>query len=121
MDKQVAYRFEEQTFSTGCDEWGEPNQGYTLRIWIYVHGRKRFVPLFATKIYAHPDKEQALLSYIMRKKSQIRIYEAKIKMATQGMTMALKHSGHTLAGYTFTKVGIPNFGALDKDSWYSWV
>ena len=90
------YRFEEVGYATGLDEWGEPcgpsdvevhlRKFLVLRetpkgVWLDAWRGPRFVLRDARKRYACPTKEEARVSFIARKKAQIRIYNARIHTA----------------------------------------
>lgn len=53
-----------------------------------LHGDERFVLLGARKRFACPTKEEALESFIARKKAQKRIYEARARHAERALKIA---------------------------------
>lgn len=90
------YRFEEVSYSAGLDEWEQPLGPSEVKVhlrqfpvtiqtpkgvWIDAWNGPRFVLRDARKRYACPTKEEARVSFIARKKAQIRIYNARIRTA----------------------------------------
>lgn len=90
--REVYYRYEDFQMSH-LNEWGEPCGGASHEIklrefdvikhtpkgvWIYVGWGKRFVLASATKQFACPTKEAAMVSFIARKRRQKGIYEARL-------------------------------------------
>jgi hypothetical protein len=99
------YRYEDIAYVSGSDEWDYPTSDYTLKVelleyqvlkrtrkgvWInYKYGgRKRFVLLNARKKFAYATKEEALKSFIARKKSQIKILKDKLDRAERALYIA---------------------------------
>ena len=118
MDEaQTFFRYEERTYSRGCDEFDNPYPGYTLELellefrmvkktpkgaWIsrywegnprfdirpHLSEERRFVRLGTRKQFAHPTKEEALESFRRRKKRQLKILEAQARQAGLALRMA---------------------------------
>jgi hypothetical protein len=99
------YRYEDVAYVSGSDEWDYPTSGYTLKVelleyqvikrtrkgaWIsYIYGgRKRFVLFNTRKKFACATKEEALKSFIARKKSQIKILKDKLDRAERALYIA---------------------------------
>ena len=95
----VLYRYEDHIYSGGIDEADRPIPGKTevvLRefsvvrwtpkgVWIRTPDlppdNEKFVLLTARKKFACPTKEEALQSFIERKKSQVRILTKQLEKA----------------------------------------
>lgn len=72
---------------TPCGYWVETN---------YDNKGKHFVNKNALKKYAHLNKEDALKSFVERKKSQVEIYENRLQKAKDALVAGenmLKESG----------------------------
>lgn len=99
------YRYEDVAYVSGSDEWDYPTSGYTLKVelleyqvlkrtrkgvWIVsiYGGEKRFVLLNVRKKFACVTKEEALKSFIARKKSQIRILKDRLDHAERALYIA---------------------------------
>lgn len=60
-------------------------------VWLYDrYGHERFVLRDATKRYACPTKEEAIVSFVARKKRQLGIYEARASDARTFVSLGLK-------------------------------
>ena len=96
MTKNRLYRYQEQSYSNGVDQFDNPLPGYKLKIelhtyriiretpkgvWINDYGKDRFVLLTAKKKFACRTKEEALESFIARKNRQIGILSAQLEKA----------------------------------------
>lgn len=55
-----------------------------------MHGYERFVLISARKRLCYATKEEAMTSFIARKKAQIRIYKAKIARAERALAAAAR-------------------------------
>ena len=113
MDKEYYYRYTEIRYSLGLDFYDEPLPGYRLGIvlesyevshytpkgvWIFMESsifalneedrQKRFILLSAKKKFAHKTKEEALESFIERKKAQIGILKQQLDMAEAALNIA---------------------------------
>lgn len=112
--KEYLYRFENHNVSNGYDEYDNPYPGHTVALycskyeilkhtpkgeWIVLYWDgyifdgtivpvKRFVLRNAHKRFACPTKEEALDSFISRKKRQIRILTGKIEDAEMAIQKA---------------------------------
>lgn len=103
------YRYEDHRESLGVDQWDNPYPGFrsvvtlsefsVLRhtpkgVWLTNKGlwggtSRHFVRNEARKRFACPTKEDALESYIARKKRQIQILEDQVKHATNCLDQAV--------------------------------
>jgi hypothetical protein len=96
MSKNYLYRYQEQSYSIGVDQFDNPLPGYQLKIelysyrviretskgvWINDYGKDRFVLLTARKKFACRTKEEALESFIARKNRQIKILSLQLEKA----------------------------------------
>lgn len=110
---EIWYRYEETRYSPGCDETDNPLPGTIVKVhalefgvikktpkgaWIArnwgagnLSGEKRFVLLAATKRYACPTEEEALTSFLARKRKQIAIYARRIRVAEAAIDIASRH------------------------------
>jgi len=116
------YRYNDVAYSTGYDEYRDCSSGTRIEVelteyevlrytpkgaWInaspyrsatsFKHMKdEKFVLLSARKRFAHPTKEEAMTSFIARKKAQIRIYKARVKHAEEALKRAeeLTHASH---------------------------
>ena len=104
---EVFYRYDAYPVSTGVDEFDNPLPGlrvevylhrypvikYTPKgVWVNVYGRKRFVLLSARKKFACKDLDEALESFLARKRRYLSILSSKTQ-ATQ-MMMRMAESRH---------------------------
>ena len=116
-ETQTFYRYEERTYSRGCDEVDNPYPGYNLAlelseyqvvkrtpkgVWLsrawggsqYLNiqpslsSDRRFMRLGTRKQFAHLTKEEALRSFRARKKRQLKILKAQMKCAERALEMA---------------------------------
>lgn len=112
MDKQtVLYRYE----GYDTDAMNDPIEYSILSVtkcgwWIatgYIpfrakhskeeyQGEKKWVSKSGRKRYAYPTKEQAMVNYIARKKSQIKHCEGMGKLARLGLDNAIAHRKRAL-------------------------
>lgn len=67
---------------TNCGVW--INQG------CYAWGKLRFVNLGCIKTYAHPTKEEAFNSFVIRKRRQVKILTAQLERAKFNLELAEK-------------------------------
>ena len=96
MSKEYLYRYQEQTYSLGVNQFDDPLPGYTLSVnlysypiirktpkgvWIDDYGKERFILLSAKKKFACQTKKEALESFIARKTQQIRILSNQLDQA----------------------------------------
>lgn len=111
--KEYWYRITDYRTAGGVDEWGDiiPGSGSShLRlemyevvkhtpkgVWIYLGWEgKRFVLRDARKRFACPTKEEALESFMARKRRQIRILTAQRKNAKEALRLAEGEEGKKL-------------------------
>lgn len=88
------FRIEDQAYSLGCDEFGDPYPGHTMELtcyrlpliketpkgaWVDYYGKNRWVKMSAKKRFACPTFEEAIESYKARKNRQISILRSRIK------------------------------------------
>jgi len=111
---EIWYRYIDVAYSTGYDEYTDRSTGSIIEVelreyevlrrtpkgaWINaspfrsttsVRGiaDEKFVLLSARKRFAHPTKDEAMTSFIARKRAQIRIYEARVKRAKEALLRA---------------------------------
>lgn len=78
-------------------------------VWISYAFRKKFVNLERVKKFACKTVEDAIDSYIARKKAQVRIYSARLKDAESALNIAknMKEKGN------FNEQKCISFGFLD--------
>ncbi len=96
------YRFEDRRYANSADQWGYAT-GSTLQVhlqefpvisltptgaWLEVRGSARFTKQDVRKRFACPTKQEALESFIARKKRQASIYEARAKGAHEAIYQA---------------------------------
>ena len=98
------YRYEDQTYSLGVDQFDDPLPGYNLKlelrsfkvlretpkgVWIeaYSVNGERFVKLGTRKQYAHLTKEDAKTSYLFRKRKQIMILSGQLEKAERALQL----------------------------------
>lgn len=108
-DAEYFYRYTDDRYSNGVDQFDDPLPGYNLRLllsqyrvikrtpkgaWINNYGEKKFVLLTARKRYACPTKEEALECFIFRKKRQLSILSSKVRQVEQAIELA----GHGVDG-----------------------
>jgi hypothetical protein len=111
--KEYYYRYSEIRYVAGYDQWGDPVPGYNLAITLTEYEVARHTPkgvriylvpsMFSIdeherptrlildkshKKFACPTKEEALESFIARKKAQIRILRGKLEQAETALNMA---------------------------------
>lgn len=106
VSDEYLYRYDGICYSAGTDEWGDPLpykgrreiycQEYSIikrtpcGAWINTWaGQHKFVNLNANKRYACLSKEDALTSFIARKKRQIKILSSRIDDAKAFLEKAL--------------------------------
>lgn len=98
---EVWFRVEDTTYSAGVDECGDPIPGGPTRpnlltvevlrhtpcgAWVVgPHGECKFVNLSWSKRYALPTVKEAIVSYQARKRRQIQLALATIRMAEEAM------------------------------------
>lgn len=101
----VLYRYEETYYSLGCDEYGDPYPGHTIKVhlnyykvlkrtpkgawieyWKNPNGKK-FVNLTARKKFACDNEEDAKESFIARKNRQIKILKSQLKNAREALAI----------------------------------
>jgi len=106
--EECAYRYEEVRYSWGVDEWENALPGHDLKvylrsykiikrtrkgIWIKLFKYspledKKFVNLTSRKKFACLTKEEAIDSFIARKKRQTLILNGQLKDANEALEMA---------------------------------
>jgi len=100
------YRYEEVRYSLGVDEWDDPIPGCSVQlelrefpvfkqtakgVWILISKfthLKRFVLFESRKKFACLTKEEALISFKARKRSQIKILEEQLEGARKALRLA---------------------------------
>jgi len=109
MNVDKAYRYEDQLYSDGVDQFGDPLPTSHIKvnlykydilsrtekgIWIrYWNAKcKKFILLSAKKKYACLTKEEALESFKARKKRQIRILTSQLNNAKESLNIAKGNS-----------------------------
>lgn len=100
---EVWYRFHERVVSAGVDEWDNPVgpgriEVYVSKypvmkhtpkgVWLDIYDQKKFVLRDARKRYACPTMEEALESFVARKKRQIRILSTRLRHAEDAIMKA---------------------------------
>ena len=101
---EVWYRYEETLWAPSLNEWEEPvgRGSISIRlqefpvlkhtpkgVWLFTFfGDKRFVLRDARKRFACPTKEEALESFIARKKRQATIFESRARNARLAIKLA---------------------------------
>jgi hypothetical protein len=97
MSKNYLYRYEDQTYSAGVDQFDNVLPGYDLKILLHKYQiiketskgvwikkdytKDKFVLLTARKKFACRTKEEALKSFIARKSRQIKILSDQLDRA----------------------------------------
>jgi hypothetical protein len=115
------YRYEDARYAGGCDESGDPIPGEAyskihLRtfkvigetpkgVWLSFDGvnKSRWVSHSSRKRFACATKQEAIVSFIARKKKQQAIYTAKAKIAEDLIRKARKEF-YTQAAYGTTTI-----------------
>lgn len=135
IEKNVAYRFEDVHYSLGVDQWDDPLPGYTLRvvlrtykiikhtpkgIRIDIYGGTKFINLDSRKKWACLTKEEALESYIFRKKRQARILSAQLESTQKALEITLESTGCKLEGFHLIKPETVDFKKLSDASYTCW-
>lgn len=96
-DKKVIYNKEEMSVimeefrlvkETTCGYWITPVD-YTFSFGL-LEEDKRWVPKKSRKRFAYPTKKEAIISYIARKRSQIRILENQYNRAKDNFKIGIK-------------------------------
>lgn len=99
------YRYQETRYSIGVDENGDVSGDWTLKVelleyhivkttpkgvWISLHldSNKKFVKLGCLRQYAHKTKNEALKSFVARKRKQILILENQLSQAKSAKLIA---------------------------------
>jgi hypothetical protein len=100
---EVWYRMTSHVVSAGVDEWDNPvGPGHVevyvhehdvikhtpKGVWLNAYGEKKFVRRDARKRFACPTKEEALESFVARKKRQIGILSAQLRNAEDAIHKA---------------------------------
>lgn len=100
---EVLYRYEDWQSTGPTDEWGYSVGPSTTNVnlreyrvirttpkgaWIEYYGLNKFVKLDARKRFACPTKEEALASFMARKKKQIHILSSQLQNAETALRMA---------------------------------
>ena len=106
MNEEKFYRYEDQIYSYGDEEYGFFIGGpkvklreykvikHTLKgVWIWIYeptqfnlcGKKRFILLNARKKFACPTKDAARKSFLRRKKKQLKILTKQIERCKQAI------------------------------------
>lgn len=97
--REQYYRYVDGRYSNGVDEYGNvipgPGQPYIhchsfivvkhtpKGVWIEEFGRKRFILSTANKRFALPNKEEAMISFLARKRRQLTILKAQVSHVEQ--------------------------------------
>jgi hypothetical protein len=123
MSKNYLYRYQEQSYSIGVDQFDNPLPGYHLIIelysyrviretskgvWINDYGKDRFVLLTARKKFACRTKEEALESFIARKNRQIKILSDQLEKAKLAKKYAENKQIKKEPSYLFLTLGDNN-------------
>ncbi len=120
-DKEIWYRFEDQMRAGSADEFGDFGPS-TVHVYIFEYevshhtpkgvqlivdswsGVKRFVLKSSVKRFACPTIEEALESFLARKKKQAYIYATKISQIEEAEVIAQREARHALKqGWPYDK------------------
>lgn len=108
----VFYRYVDVAYAPMADEFGERRGSGDLKVelreyplvrrtpkgvWIDDYGHERFVLLSARRKFACETKEDAMESFIARKRRQLEIYNARAERAKRAIRIARGESAVALA------------------------
>lgn len=102
MTEEIWYRYEDVAYSSYPNEMGDCHGPATIAVELREHrvvrrtpkgvwldlGLPRFVLVGARKQFAWPTREEALTSFVARKRRQIRIHEAQASRARRALEIA---------------------------------